>query len=136
MDWTNVHTFECSCSIITERCTGITVERHFVVFRVRRCLSIVSHLTIHTSVDVWHSRIFACHDPNECPPPAVCACEGVSDLEGVASANVLQFLGDLRRCSVQLLCHTFLLVRVHAVKLLAQITIDHILERKARGRRK
>lgn len=50
-------------------------------------------------------------------------------LESVASANVLQLLRDFGWCSVQLLCHTFLLVRVHAVKLLAQISINHILEK-------
>lgn len=50
-------------------------------------------------------------------------------LESVASANVLQLLRDFGWCSVQLLCHTFLLVRVHAVKLLTQISINHILEK-------
>lgn len=50
-------------------------------------------------------------------------------LESVASANILQLLRDFGWCSVQLLCHTFLLVRVHAVKLLAQISINHILEK-------
>lgn len=50
-----------------------------------------------------------------------------NSLKGVASANVLQLLGDLRRCSVQLLRHTLLLVGVHAVELLAQISVNHIL---------
>lgn len=48
-------------------------------------------------------------------------------LEGVTGANVLQLLGDLRRRPVQLFGHTFLLVRVHAVELLAQVSVDHIL---------
>lgn len=59
----------------------------------------------------------------------------VDDLECVASADVLQFLRDLGWCSVQLFCHTFLLVRVHAVKLLTQISIYHILERKTEDKK-
>lgn len=57
-------------------------------------------------------------------------CAGVQ-LEGVAGANVLQFLRDLRWRSVQLLRHTFLLVRVHTVKLLTQVSINHILGKTA-----
>lgn len=58
-------------------------------------------------------------------------CDALSSrLEGVASTNVLQFLRDLRWRSIQLLCHTFLLVRVHAVELLTQISINHILQSK------
>lgn len=80
---------------------------------------------------LWHSTVCAYNGPNEClsvQPSRV----KVNDLEGVASANVLQFLGDLRRCSIQLFRHTFLLVRIHAVKLLTQISIYHILERKTK----
>lgn len=54
-------------------------------------------------------------------------------LESIASTNVLQLLGDFRRSSVQLLGHTLLFVRVHAVELLAQISIDHILYREIVG---
>lgn len=55
-------------------------------------------------------------------------------LEGVAGADVLQFLGDLGRRSVQLFGHAFLLVGVHAVELLAQIAVDHILGNKRGGK--
>lgn len=55
-------------------------------------------------------------------------CEQSRRSEGVAGADVLQFLGDLGRRPVQLFGHAFLLVRVHAVELLAQIAVDHILE--------
>lgn len=52
------------------------------------------------------------------------------ELEGVAGADVLQLLGDLRRRPVQLLGHALLLVRVHAVELLAQVPVDHVLAGK------
>lgn len=80
---------------------------------------------------LWHSAVCACNGPTECLSVQP-SCVKVDNLEGVASANVLQFLGDLGRCSIQLLCHTFLLVRIHAVKLLTQISIYHILERKTK----
>lgn len=54
-------------------------------------------------------------------------CEERRRLEGVAGADVLQLLGDLRRRPVQLFGHAFLLVGVHAVELLAQISVNHIL---------
>lgn len=66
-----------------------------------------------------------CNGPSKC----VLLYEGVR-LEGVSSANVLQFLRDLGWRPVQFFCHTFLLVRVHAVKLLTQISVNHILERR------
>lgn len=61
-------------------------------------------------------------------------CEKNRCLEGVAGADVLQFLGDLGRRSVQLFGHAFLLVGVHAVELLAQIAVDHILGHKRGGK--
>lgn len=57
----------------------------------------------------------------------VSRCEERRRLEGVAGANVLKLLGDLRRRPVQLFGHAFLLVRVHAVELLAQISVNHVL---------
>jgi len=58
-----------------------------------------------------------CNGPNECISVHTSCTKG-EVLEGVASANVLQFLRDLRWRPVQLFCHTFLLMRVHAVELL------------------
>lgn len=51
-------------------------------------------------------------------------------LESVTGANVLQLLGDFGRRSVQLLRHALLLVRIHAVELLTQIAVDHILQER------
>lgn len=50
-----------------------------------------------------------------------------SKLEGVTSADILQLLGDLGWRSVQFLRHALLLVRVHTVELLTQISVNHIL---------
>lgn len=66
--------------------------------------------------------------------PARLGRKGVSGrrchhLEGVAGADVLQLLGNLGRRSVQLLGQALLLVGVHAVVLLAQISVDHVLHR-------
>lgn len=50
-----------------------------------------------------------------------------SHSEGVARADVLQLLGHLRGCPVQLLGHVLLLVGLHGVELLAQVPVDHVL---------
>lgn len=111
-------------------------------FHVIACLPPVSHITnpyksinlCQKGVILWHGTICACNGPNECLSVYPCHMK-VDDLECVASADVLQFLRDLGWCSVQLFCHTFLLVRVHAVKLLTQISIYHILERKTEDKK-
>lgn len=54
-------------------------------------------------------------------------------LEGVAGADVLQLLGDLGRRAVQLLGDALLFVGVHAVELLAQVTVDHVLRTEKTG---
>ena len=48
-------------------------------------------------------------------------------LEGIACSDVLQLLGHLRGRLVQLLRHALLLVGVHAVELLTQVSVDHVL---------
>lgn len=136
-----LRTFECCCSVIIERCTGITGERCFAVCPCEKVFAHSQSFNKSTRVcqsvlfrKTRHSRICARRDLKRVS--ASHAHEGVcAVLEGVASANVLKFLGDLGRRSVQLLCHALLLVRVHAVKLLTQISVDHILERKAAGER-
>jgi len=52
----------------------------------------------------------------------------VKTLEGIACSDVFQFLRHLRRGAVQLLRDTLLLMGVHGVKLLTQVSIDHILK--------
>lgn len=54
---------------------------------------------------------------------------GVS-LKGVACADIFQFLRHFWWCSVKFLCNTFLLMGIHGVKLLTQVSINHILEGK------
>lgn len=77
---------------------------------------------------VRHSIKNACIGKNECIPLSLrCMC---TRLEGVASANVLQLLRYLGWRPVQLLRHAFLLVGIHAVELLAQISVNHILEKE------
>jgi len=49
-------------------------------------------------------------------------------LEGVSRADVLEFLGDLGGCSVQLLSDTLLFGHVHRVEHLTQITVNHALQ--------
>lgn len=47
--------------------------------------------------------------------------------EGIAGSDVLKLLGDLRWSPVQFFRNVFLFVRLHGVKLLTQISINHIL---------
>lgn len=49
-------------------------------------------------------------------------------LESIACSDVFQFFRHLWRSAVQFLGHALLLMGVHGVKLLTQISIDHILE--------
>lgn len=60
----------------------------------------------------------------------VCVCGVCVLLESVSRTYVFKLLGDLWRSTIQLLGHTLLLVRVHGVKLLTQVPINHILQKK------
>lgn len=52
----------------------------------------------------------------------------VKTLEGITCSDVFQFLRHLWRCAVQLFRDALLLMGVHGVKLLTQVSIDHILK--------
>lgn len=52
------------------------------------------------------------------------------DSESIAGPNILKLLGHFRWGSVQLFRDVFLLVGLHGVELLTQVSINHILHRE------
>lgn len=59
--------------------------------------------------------------------------KGRKGSKGIASPDVLKFLGHLRWGSVQFFRDILLFVGLHGVELLTQVSINHILNREVIG---